>query len=527
MHPSVHTDTFARDNLPPESEWPELTFTLPDLQYPPQLNCVDLLLDRHVREGSGSNVAIRSLDDTWTYAEYLSRVNRIANVLVNKMGVESGNRVLLRFPNSPLFAACYLAVLKCGAVAVPTMPLLRATELKAIVDKARIRHAICDSRLTDELGKISFEHVILSVDLHDLMSSENDAFDTVATASDDVALIAFTSGTTGKPKGCMHFHSDVLSMCRTFSEQVLQPRPDDIFIGSPPLAFTFGLGGLLTFPLLAGASTVLLENATPPNLADAVEKMAATICFTAPTAYKVLLAEDQVAKLSSLRIAVSAGEHLPRPVYVEWTERTGTTMIDGIGATEIIHIFLSMTGDGDKPGSTGLPVTGYEIRVVDESLNTVPAGVEGLLAVRGPTGCKYLADSRQTDYVKNGWNLTGDIFRCDEDGHYWYVARGDDMIISSGYNISGPEVEEALLGHAAVAECAVVAWPDEERGHVPKAFVVLASGAEPGDELTLKLQDHVKMTIAPYKYPRAIEYIEALPKTQTGKVQRFALRQSA
>ena len=424
-----------------------------------------------------------------------------------------------------MFAACYLAVLKCGAVAVPTMPLLRATELRTIADKAQVRHAICDSRLAEELGELGLENVILSGDLAGQMATAGDDFDTVATASDDVALIAFTSGTTGEPKGCMHFHCDVLSMCKTFSEQVLKPQPNDVFIGSPPLAFTFGLGGMLAFPLFAGASTVLLENPAPPLLAAAVESTAATICFTAPTAYKVLLADDHLDKLSSLRIAVSAGEHLPKPVYEEWTERTGTTMIDGIGATEIIHIFLSMTGEGDKPGSTGVPVPGYEIRIVDEALHDMPTGEEGLLALRGPTGCKYLADSRQSDYVKGGWNLTGDVFRCDADGHYWYVARGDDMIISSGYNISGPEVEEALLGHAAVAECAVVAAADDERGHVPKAFVVLAADVDPSAELIKELQDHVKNTIAPYKYPRAVEFIEALPKTQTGKVQRFALRE--
>jgi 2-aminobenzoate-CoA ligase len=526
MHPSAHIDTFTRDNLPPENEWPELLYSLPSLDYPPLLNCVDPLLDIHVREGRGARVAVRSLDESWTYADLQARVNRIANVLVGQYGIEPGNRVMLRFPNSPFSAACYLAVLKCGAVAVPTMPLLRAAELGTIADKAEVSCAISDSRLADELSGLSFEHLLLSDELQEQMNGADDSFAAVETASDDVALIAFTSGTTGKAKGCMHFHRDVMSMCKTFSEQVLKPRPDDIFIGSPPLAFTFGLGGLLTFPLYVGASTVLLESAAPPLLADAIAATGATICFTAPTAYKILLADNHLDKLSSLRIAVSAGEHLPKPVYLEWTERTGITMIDGIGATEIIHIFLSMTGSGDKPGSTGVPVPGYEIRIVNDALEDAAVGEEGLLALRGPTGCKYLADPRQTDYVKGGWNLTGDVFRCDEDGHYWYVARGDDMIICAGYNISGPEVEEALLGHAAVAECAVVAAPDEERGFVPKAFIVLAAAVDPSAALTTELQDFVKQTIAPYKYPRAIEYIDALPKTQTGKIQRFALRQT-
>ena len=525
MHPSAYADTFTRDNLPPENEWPDFVFSLPELDYPATLNCVDPLLDQHVREGRGDSAAVRSLDESWTYSEFQSHVNRIANVLVEDVGVVPGNRVLLRFSNSPFFAACYLAVLKLGAVAVPTMPLLRATELRTISDKAKINFAICDARLTDELDDISFERCLMSDELQGLAEAASDSFTAIATASDDVALIAFTSGTTGKPKGCMHFHSDVISMCRTFSEQVLKPRPEDIFIGSPPLAFTFGLGGLLTFPLYAGASTVLLENPAPPMLAEAVLATGATICFTAPTAYKILLADDHLKQLSSLRIAVSAGEHLPKPVYLEWNKRSAATMIDGIGATEIIHIFLSMTGEGDRPGSTGVPVPGYELRIVDESMNELPDGEEGLLAVRGPTGCKYLADPRQQDYVKGGWNLTGDVFRRDEDGHFWYVARGDDMIISAGYNISGPEVEEALLGHASVAECAVVAAADEKRGHVPKAFVILADGVISSDELTAELQDFVKHAIAPYKYPRVIEYIDALPKTQTGKIQRFALRE--
>ncbi|MEO1203494.1 MAG: AMP-binding protein, partial [Pseudomonadota bacterium] len=449
---------------------------------------------------------------------------RIANLLVEQEGVRPGNRVLMRFPNSPLFAACYLAVLKCGAVAVPTMPLLRARELKTIADKAEVSHALADSAIAAELADVGIERRVDSDQLLAAIDDFSDTFEAVPTASDDVALIAFTSGTTGNPKGCMHYHSDVIAMCATFSERVLKPAADDVFIGSPPLAFTFGLGGLLTFPLYAGASTVLLGAAPPPVLADAIEETGATICFTAPTAYKVLLAENLLDKLTSLRIAVSAGEHLPKPVYEEWSERSDATMIDGIGATEIIHIFLSMTGEDDVAGSTGVPVPGYELAIFDEQMNEVGDDVDGLLGVRGPTGCKYLADERQTDYVREGWNLTGDVFRRDAQGRYWYVARNDDMIICSGYNISGPEVESALLCHAAVRECAVVAAADSERGHVPKAFVVLADGVDASDALTDELKEFVKGTIAPFKYPRHIDYIDELPKTQTGKIKRFALR---
>lgn len=524
MHPSAHTDTFARDSLPASGDWPTLIFELPETDYPPRLNCAVELLDRQIDSGNGDRIAIRGSDDSWSYRKLQENVNRIANVLVTRYKIVPGNRILLRFPNSPLFAASYLAVLKCGAVAVPTMPMLRRAELSVIVDKAQVKHAICDTRLFDEIEDIALDARISSTELLRDMQSAGSEFAAVETASDDVALIAFTSGTTGKPKGCLHFHRDVMSMCHTFNKKVLKSGPDDVFIGSPPLAFTFGLGGLLAFPLHVGASTILLESAPPPVLADAISNMGATICFTAPTAYKVLLSDEHVGKVSGLRVAVSAGEHLPKPVYVSWMEKTGVPMIDGLGSTEMMHIFLSTTGCDDKPGSTGVPTPGYEVRVVDENLQELPAGENGLLAVRGPIGCTYLNDARQKDYVKGGWNLTGDVFRRDEDGHYWYVARADDMIISSGYNISGPEVEEALLAHDAVAECAVVGVPHEERGHVPKAFVVLADGFGASDELTAELQNFVKQAIAPFKYPRLIDYVDALPKTQTGKIQRYALR---
>jgi len=524
MHATGHVDTFTRDHLPASADWPVLTFTLPELRYPAQLNCVTELLDRHLDEGNGGRTALRSLEESWSYEETQDKVNRIANVLVDQLGVVPGNRVLLRFPNNPLFAACYLAVMKCGAVAVPTMPLLRKKELNTIIQAARITHAICDARLAEELPQDNLQHTVMSDALDRLMEDVNNQFDAVKTASDDVALIAFTSGTTGKPKGVLHFHSDVMSMCHTYCKHVLKPTPDDVFIGSPPLAFAFALGGLMAFPLYAGASTVLLENATPAKLAEAVEQTGATICFTAPTAYKVMLANNLLDKLSSLRTAVSAGEHLPKPVYLEWQHHTGITMLDGIGATELIHIFLSMTGEDDMPGSTGRPVPGYQVRIVDASINEVENGTYGFLAVRGPTGCKYLDDPRQSDYVKSGWNLTGDIFRRDKDGYFWFRARSDDMIVSGGYNISGPEVEEVLLAHGAVTECAVVAAAEEQRGHIVKAFVVLADDTQPSDALTQELQDFVKQTIAPYKYPRAIEYLSELPKTQTGKIQRFALR---
>ncbi len=525
MHPSGHQDSFTRDNLPPTEMMPQFLFELPALKYPAQLNCTEQLLDRHIVSGGGDLPAIHTMEDTWSYARLHGNVNKIAHVLVQHMGVVPGNRVLMRFPNSPLFAACLLAVMKCGAVAVPTMPLLREKELSGIIAKAEISHALCDDRLMEALEDIPLQHVLSSKDIERLMAGFSEDFTPAPTASDDVALIGFTSGTSGDPKGVLHYHRDVMSMCHTFCAEVLKPKSDDVFIGSPPLAFTFGLGGLLAFPLYAGASTVLLESPAPKNLAAAIKAIGATICFTAPTAYKVLLSDaDAVASLSSLRLAVSAGEHLPKPVYEQWLEQTGISMIDGIGATEMIHIFLSMTSEGDKAGSTGRPVPGYELCILDADMQEVAADTEGFLAVRGPTGCKYLADDRQQNYVRDGWNITGDIFRKDVDGHYWYVARSDDMIISAGYNISGPEVEEALLAHPSVGECAVVAASDADRGTIVKAFIVLAAGETGDDAMTKSLQDFTKARIAPYKYPRSIAYLDALPKTQTGKIQRFALR---
>jgi 2-aminobenzoate-CoA ligase len=538
LGPTAHIDTFARDNLPPADQWPDLILDRPEYQYPDYINCAVELTDRMVQKGFGDNVALIGNGRQRTYKELSDWTNRLAHALVEDYGVQPGDRVLIRSGNNPAMVAAWLAVTKAGGVAVNTMPMLRAAELTKIVNKAQVSLALTDSRMADELVACAKDNKYLEKvvsfdgtanhdsELDRIALNKSVKFDAVKTGRDDVALLGFTSGTTGLPKATMHFHRDILAIADGYAASVLKVTPDDIFVGSPPLAFTFGLGGLAVFPLRFGATATLLENASPPNLIEIIETYKATVCFTAPTAYRAMMrAMDQGADLSSLRVAVSAGETLPAPTYEAWVEKTGVPILDGIGATEMLHIFVTNTLDDAKPGSTGRPVPGYEAKVVDDDMNEVPRGTVGKLAVRGPTGCRYLADDRQQNYVRNGWNLTGDAFIQDEDGTFHFAARADDMIVSSGYNIAGPEVEEALLSHPAVAECGVIGVPDEERGQIVKAFVVLAQGHSAGPELVKALQDHVKATIAPYKYPRRVEFIDALPKTQTGKVQRFRLRE--
>jgi 2-aminobenzoate-CoA ligase len=535
LGPTGHIDHFTRDRLPPQSEWPELK--LAGFAYPEWLNAGVELTDRMVERGFGDNVALIGNGRQRTYKELADWSNRIAHALIEDYGVKPGNRVLIRSANNPAMVACWLAATKAGAVVVNTMPMLRSGELAQIVDKAEIAFALCDTRLMQELvacAKTSqFLKSVVGFDgtanhdaeLDRIALSKSVKFRPQPTGRDDVALLGFTSGTTGEPKATMHFHRDLLIIADGYAKEVLGVRSDDVFVGSPPLAFTFGLGGLAIFPLRFGAAAALLEQATPANMIEIINQYRATICFTAPTAYRVMLkAMAEGADLSSLRAAVSAGETLPAPVYEEWIARTGKPMLDGIGATEMLHIFITNRFNDHRPACTGRPVTGYEARVVDDDGNEKPRGEIGKLAVRGPTGCRYLADARQKKYVQNGWNLTGDSFWQDEKGYFHFAARSDDMIISSGYNIAGPEVEAALLSHPDVLECAVIGAADEERGQIVEAHVVLAKG-KTGDALMTKLlQDHVKSVIAPYKYPRRVVFTEALPKTQTGKIQRFRLR---
>jgi len=538
MSTSAHVDTFARDSLPPREQWPDFLFDLPELQYPERLNCVSELLDRWIARGEGSRPCLIAPAEIWSYAELAERVNRIANVLTRDLGLVPGNRVLLRAPNSRMMVAAYLAVIKAGGIVVATMPLLRAKEISYALGKAKIALALCDHRLAEEMEKAKdvspeLKRVVYwggdpADSLETLMARPGyDAYTACDTATDDVCLIAFTSGTTGEPKGTMHFHRDLLAICDSYGRHVLQADREDRFIGSPPLAFTFGLGGLVLFPLRIGASTILLDRAPPDELLAAIARHRATVCFTAPTAYRAMLNKLGEFDVSSLRKCVSAGEALPKPTFEAWHKATGLKILDGIGSTEMLHIFIGSPEAAVCPGATGRPVPGYQARVVDDDGREVKPGTIGRLAVRGPTGCRYLADKRQSKYVQGGWNITGDTYVMDADGVFWYQARSDDMIISAGYNIAGPEVEEALLSHPAVAECGVVGVPDEERGQLVKAYVVLRPGHGGDGALTKALQDHVKAAIAPYKYPRAVEYVQALPRTQTGKLQRHELRRSA
>lgn len=537
MAQTALVDRFVLDRLPPAELLPEFLFELPELQYPERLNCAGPLLDRWVASGGGERVALRAPGLTWTYRDLWVHANRVARVLTEDLGLQPGNRVLLRAPNRPMLAACWFGVVKAGGVVVTTMPLLRQKELTDILTKAEVSHVVCDVRLREELDAAVarcpwVREVVYFGDgapgsLEARMAGKPQDFQNVDTACDDPVLIAFTSGTTGKPKGCVHFHRDVLAICDTFARHVVRATPDDVFIGSPPLAFTYGLGGLLVFPLRIGASSVLLERAGPDELLEGIERYGATVCFTAPTAYRAMAPKVGGRRPGQLRKCVSAGEVLPASTRLQWREATGIEIIDGIGSTEMLHIFISHTEEEAKPGATGKPVPGYRACVLDNEGRPVPAGTVGRLAVKGPTGCRYLDDPRQRDYVQGGWNVTGDAYLVDGDGYFVYQARTDDLIISAGYNIAPAEVEEALLTHPAVAECGVVGVPDPERGQVVRAYVVLRPGFARGPEMVRELQEHVKARIAPYKYPRQVEFCEALPRTETGKLQRFRLREWA
>jgi 2-aminobenzoate-CoA ligase len=538
LGPSAHIDSFTREALPAFDLWPDILLDRPEFRYSERINAGVELTDRLVERGLGEKVALRSETESFTYRELAIETNRIARVLIEDFGLVAGNRILIRAANNPRMVAAWLGATKAGAVVVNSMPMLRAGELTKLVDKAEIAFALCDDRLKDEmeicaatsdfLGKVIYFDGTSARqgELEKRMAAKPEDFDAVPTGRDDVALLGFTSGSTGVPKATMHFHRDILAIADGYAREVLAPTPDDVFIGSPPLAFTFGLGGLAVFPLRFGATAALVEDGRPASLLAAIERFGATISFTAPTAYRVMMNEVVQGKgdLSSLRLAVSAGETLPLATFNAWTSATGVPILDGIGATEMLHIFISNRPGDIRPGATGKPVTGYEAMIVDDEMKPLSVNEVGHLAVRGPTGCRYLADERQTNYVRDGWNLTGDAFRQDEAGYFHFAARADDMIVSSGYNIAGPEVEDALLTHPDVAECAVVGAADPERGTIVQAHVILREGVDGDAALVKHLQDHVKSVIAPYKYPRSIVFADALPKTLTGKVQRFKLK---
>jgi 2-aminobenzoate-CoA ligase len=536
LSPSAHLDTFCRDRLPPQDQWPEFRFDLPELTYPERLNCAAELLDETAARYGADRPCLLSPTGTWTYGEVVRRTNQLAQVLTEDFGLRPGHRVLLRGPNTPWLAVAWLAVIKAGGVAVTTMALLRPREIATIVGLTQPSLALCDHRFAGDLAAGAPTLTALhygdekpddTTGLAARCAAKDGTFTAVDTAADDVAMLASTSGTTGQPKVAMHFHRDVLATADTFSKYVIKPRQDDVFTGTPPLGFTFGLGGLLLFPLRVGASTLLIERATPAELADAIAAHGVTVLSTAPTAYRAMLAAGKASSLKNLRRCVSAGEHLPKSVWEEFQQATGIAIIDGIGSTEMLHVFIA-AADGDiRPGSTGQAVPGYRAMIMDENGHEVPDGQPGWLAVQGPTGCRYLSDERQRNYVQHGWNITGDTYIRDADGYYWFQARSDDMIISAGYNIAGPEVEEALLSHPDVVEVAVVGAPDPGRGMIVQAFVVLREGAAPDAAKVTELQEYAKRSIAPYKYPRTVEFVTELPKTISGKTQRYRLRQMA
>ena len=524
-------DNFAHESLPSLDLQPDYLFLdLPQFERAEMLNCVERLLDNHIKEGRGDAICIRTFDETWTYSDLYEKANQIANVLIDDLGLVSGNRVLLRSANNPMMVACWYAVLKAGGIVVATMPLLRAKELTTIIDCAEISIALCDSDLKEELNLVDSPFLkkksfYRNSDLDTLSCIKPKTFSNFRSNADSVALIGFTSGTTGLPKMTAHYHKDILNICEAFPNYSLQPTKDDIFTGSPPIGFTFGLGGLVLFPMYFGASTFLIEKPSPDLLLKAIEEHKITICFTAPTAWRILTTKLKEFDTSSLRKCVSAGETLPTQVWQEWHDATGLKIIDGIGATELLHIFISSNENNMKPGATGLPITGYEAKIIDSKGNEAARNEPGRLAVRGITGCKYLnREEKQTAYVQNGWNITGDVFKQDDDGYFWFIARGDDMIISSGYNIAAIEVESVLLTHEDILECAVVGIPDTERGMLVCAHIVLKEKHKATNDMKLSIQQWFKEVAAPYKYPRVIHFIDVLPKTETGKIQRFKLK---
>ncbi|MGG7035462.1 MAG: AMP-binding protein [Flavobacterium sp.] len=527
----LYDDNFAHDNLPNQELQPDYNFLdLSQFQHPEMLNCVEKLLDNHIKEGRGDNPCIHTFEETWTYQDLFEKANQIAHVLVEDLGLKSGNRVLLRSANNPMMVACWYAVLKAGGIAVATMPLLRSKELTTIIDCAEISHVLSDIDLADEMHLVKYAFLkkicfFGNSQLEELMQSKPKTFTNYHSKSDSVALIGFTSGTTGLPKMTAHYHKDILNICEAFPQYSLQPTSKDIFTGSPPLGFTFGLGGLVLFPMYFGASTFLIEKPSPDLLLQAIQDYKISICFTAPTAWRVITSKVNDFDVSSLRKCVSAGETLPLKVWEDWYNTTGLKIIDGIGSTEMLHIFISSNEENMKPGSTGVAITGYEAKIIDKNGNEAERNEPGRLAVRGITGCKYLnREDKQKEYVENGWNITGDIFRQDEEGYFWFVARGDDMIISSGYNIAAIEVESVLLTHEEILECAVVGLPDSDRGMLVCAHIVLKDQSKATDSMKNHIQHWFKEVAAPYKYPRVINFTECLPKTETGKIQRFKLK---
>lgn len=527
-----YSDNFSHNSLPSIDLQPSY---LKGVYENEMLTCVERLLDVHILNGKGNAPCLRTFKKTWTYQDLYEKANQIARVLVEDLGLQSGNRVLIRSANNPMMVAVWFGILKAGGIVVATMPLLRSKELTTIIDCAEISHVLCDIALEDEMDHVQSTHLKRvtkfcgsesgTSELENLMLDKPKTFKNYASHAEDVAIIGFTSGTTGLPKMTAHFHKDILNICEAFPKFALQPTSEDIFTGSPPIGFTFGLGGLVLFPLYYGASSFLIEKPTPDVLLQAIQEQKITICFTAPTAWRVITTKVQDYDISSLRKCVSAGETLPLKVWQDWQEATGLKIIDGIGATELLHIFISSNEELMKPGATGLPVPGYEAKIIDAHGNELPPNEPGRLAVRGITGCKYLnRPDKQQEYVQNGWNITGDIFRKDEEGYFWFVARGDDMIISSGYNIAAIEVESVLLTHEEILECAVVGLPDDERGMLVCAHIVLKNTAKATENMKNHIQHWFKEVAAPYKYPRVIYFTEALPKTETGKIQRFKLK---
>ena len=516
----------------------------PVVTVPDRFNIADYLVDRHVREGRGGRTAILCGDEVITYAQVADRSNRVANGL-RSLGVRREERVLLLLLDTPAFVYSFFAAQKLGAVPIPTNTLLKSQDYRYMLNDSRARVAIVSAPLLPQLAAIPrdelpyLEHIVID----GASNGEMTGFDQLLTAAaalqlqdtskDDAAFWLYSSGTTGFPKGAVHLHHDILYTVVCYAQGVLGITAADRTFSVAKLFFAYGLGNALTFPFAAGATTILWPGpATPPNVFAQIERFKPTLFFSVPTNYGQLLAHKREGRdfdLSSIRQAVSAGEALPKALYERFKDRFGIEILDGIGSTEILHIFISNRGGRVRPGSAGELVTGYEARIVDESGVEVADGTVGNLLIKGDSTCAYYWNKhdRTKDTIEGHWIRTGDKFYRDSDGYYWYAGRADDMLKVGGIWVSPVEIENTLVEHPAVQEAGVIGRRDADNLEKPMAYVVLAAEYVPSPELARELQDFVRSKIAEYKRPRWIEFVEALPKTATGKTQRFKLRETA
>ena len=505
-------------------------------------NLVDHFVDRHIREGRGNRTAIIAGDLQLTYSEVGEQVNRAGNGLLN-LGLQEEQRVLLVLPDIPEFAAAYLGTMKIGAVAVPTSTALRATDYSYVLEESRARVAFVHSTLLGEFGTalsgqrhckfvvVCGEPVEGYLHWDRFLKDASPTLEPALTNRDAAAFWLWTSGSTGRPKAAVHLHHDWIYCCEYYARGVLDIGPDDVNFSSSKLFHAYGLGNGLMFPFHAGATTVLYPGKPQARaILETAQVNRPTLFFSVPTLYAAMLQEaerNSAYTLDSVRLAVSAAEPLPAEIFRRWKERFGVEILDGIGSTEVLHIYLSARAGRVRPGSTGQAVSGYELALVDHAGQPVPPGAIGDLLVAGPSTAPFYWNRKvlTQDRMRGRWFFTGDKYTVDEDGYYWYAGRSDDMFRVSGQWLSPIEVESTLIEHSSVLEVAVIAFEEQTGLHTPKAYVVLREGYSGTAELVRELQDFVKQRITPYKYPRRIEFLAELPKTAAGKLLRYRLRE--